>query len=123
MIFRYLIAGGTAAVFDLCFFLLFTTWLGFNYLLIGGLGFLLATSINYLLSIRIVFRSGARFDREREIAAVFLVSGFTLALHELVLFLCVSTFGARGMVGKIIATGAAFLWNYSWRKYYVFREV
>ena len=39
MIFRYMIAGGTAAAFDLAFFLTFSTWLGYNYLVIGGVGF------------------------------------------------------------------------------------
>jgi len=120
--FRYFLVGGVAALFDFCFFLLFATWLGFNYLLIGGVGFVFATLINYILSVRLVFRSGARFDRQGEIIAVYLVSGAGLALHELVLYISVSGLMIEGFVGKVIATGSVFVWNYGWRKLYVFRE-
>lgn len=122
VIFRYLIAGGAAAAFDLLFFLIFSTWLNFNYLLVGGLGFVIATAINYVISIKIVFRSGAQLEKRREIAAVYIVSGIGLLLHELILYLAVSSFNLVGIVGKVIATGSVFFWNYFIRKYYVFRQ-
>ncbi|MEM9255020.1 MAG: GtrA family protein [Pseudomonadota bacterium] len=122
MIFRYAVAGGAAAAFDLTFFLVFSTWLGYHYLVIGGIGFLLATAINYQISIRIVFQSGIQFGKKQEIAAVYAVSGVGLILHECILYLAVAKFGLMGITGKIIATGAVFFWNYLIRKYYVFRK-
>ena len=122
MLFRYVITGGIAAVFDLCFFLVFSTWLGFNYLIVGGLGFLIATAINYIISVRIVFQSGARFGKKQEITAVYVVSGIGFLLHEIILYLSVDEFGFAGIVGKIIAMSSVFFWNYFLRKWYVFKE-
>lgn len=117
---RYFIVGGFAATFDLLFFLAFCTWLGFNYLFVGMFGFILATLINYALSIRWVFESGLRFGPKKEIAAVYLVSTIGLGLHLLFLYVLVSQLGMYELTSKIIATGLVFLWNYSARHYYVF---
>ena len=43
---------------------LFAKLLGYNYLVVGCAGFILATAVNYFLSIRFVFRSGARFSKK-----------------------------------------------------------
>jgi putative flippase GtrA len=122
MIFRYFIAGGVAAACDLLFFFLFSTWLNLNYLLVGGVGFVIATAINYVISIQIVFQSGAQLDKGREIAAVYLVSGIGLILHEWILYMAVSSFDLAGITGKVVATGSVFFWNYFIRKYCVFRS-
>ena len=122
MIFRYMIAGGTAAAFDLAFFLTFSTWLGYNYLVIGGVGFLIATAINYVISIRIVFESGVRLEKQQEIGAIYVVSGVGLLLHELILYWSVAAAGLEGFIGKIIATGSVFFWNFLLRKHYVFKK-
>ena len=116
----YFVVGGVAAAFDLVFFLLFCTWLGFNYLLVGVLGFILATLVNYALSIRWVFESGRRFGRRSEIAAVYLVSLIGLGLHSIVLLVAVSRIGMDKLFGKLVATGLVFIWNYGARHYYVF---
>jgi putative flippase GtrA len=120
VIYRYLIAGGVAACFDIGFFYLFSSTLGYNYLVVGAVGFLLATAINYVISIRIVFTSGVRFSKRREIAAVYLVSGTALCIHETLLFIAVDKFAVEGIVAKIGAIGVAFFWNYFMRKWFVF---
>ena len=43
---------------------LFAKLLGYNYLVVGCAGFVLATAVNYFLSIRFGFRSGARFSKK-----------------------------------------------------------
>jgi putative flippase GtrA len=78
-ILRYFIVGGMAATVDIGFFLLFAKLAGFNYLVVAPLGFVLATWVNYQLSIRHVFRSGVRFTRGREIFLVYAVSAVGLA--------------------------------------------
>ena len=122
MLFKYFIVGGIAAAFDLLFFLLFSTWLNLNYLLVAGVGFVIATAINYVLSIRIVFESGAQLDKRQEIVAVYIVSGIGLILHEWILYTAVTSFDLAGITGKVIATGSVFFWNYLVRKYYVFKS-
>lgn len=122
MLFRYFIVGGIAAAFDLLFFLLFSTWLNLNYLLVAGVGFVIATAINYVISIRFVFESGAQLDKRQEIVAVYVVSGIGLILHEWILYTAVTSFDLAGITGKVIATGSVFFWNYLVRKYYVFKS-
>jgi putative flippase GtrA len=118
---RYFLVGGTAATVDLSFFLIFSTWLGFNYLFVGILGFVIATFVNYVLSIRWVFISGQRFTRQTEIQYVYIISLAGLGLHALILYSAVTYFGLLDIAGKIIATGLVFFWNYSARNYYVFK--
>jgi putative flippase GtrA len=119
-ILRYLIVGGVAAAVDIGFFLLFAKLAGFNYLVVAPLGFVLATWVNYQLSIRHVFRSGVRFKRRREILLVYAVSAVGLLINQAVLYLLVERVGAELMLGKFTATVTVFFWNYCTRNNYVF---
>lgn len=119
---RYALVGGVAAGVDFALFALFAGLLGLNYLWVAAGSFLVATAVNYLLSVRHVFVSGVRFRRETEIAMVFLVSGVGLLLNQVFLWLCVETLGLGLLVSKILATGSVFLWNFGARNYFVFQS-
>jgi len=58
---KYFVVGGISACVDIGFFFVFAKLLGFNYLAVATVGFLIAVPVNYLLSVRFVFTSGARF--------------------------------------------------------------
>ncbi len=117
---RYFWVGSCAALLDLIFFLLFHNALGLNYLVVGIVGFILATLLNYLLSVHWVFTSGIRFGRRLEIASVYGVSLVGLALHALVLFTLVEHMDVSPLAAKVLATGLVFFWNFSARRYFVF---
>jgi putative flippase GtrA len=117
---RYFAVGATAAAVDLSLFALFAAHLGFNYLVVGCVTFLLATAVNYLLSVRFVFRSGVRFARRHEVLLVFAVSAVGLALHQLVLYAGVGLLHVHLLLAKVVATGTVFLWNYGARSRFVF---
>ena len=119
-ILRYFIVGGVAATVDIGFFFLFAKLAGFNYLLVAPLGFVLATGVNYQLSVRHVFRSGVRFSRGREILLVYAVSAVGLLINQAVLYVMVGQLGAELMLAKFTATATVFVWNYCMRNYYVF---
>ena len=119
-ILRYFIVGGIAATVDIGFFFLFAKLAGFNYLVVAPLGFVLATWVNYELSIRHVFRSGARFSRGREILLVYVVSAVGLLINQAVLYVLVDRVGAELMLAKFTATVTVFFWNYATRNNYVF---
>lgn len=120
-IFKYFLVGGTAAVVDIGLFSLFAIYLGWNYLAVGAASFLVATYVNYELSIRHVFQSGARFARNTEILAVFVVSGIGLILNQLVLYMCVDWLEIHKFLAKLCATGSVFFWNYLARARFVFK--
>jgi putative flippase GtrA len=119
-ILRYFVVGGVAATVDIGFFFLFAKLAGFNYLVVAPLGFVLATWVNYQLSVRHVFRSGTRFSRGREILLVYGVSAVGLLINQAVLYVLVGRLGAELMLAKFTATVTVFFWNYCMRNNYVF---
>lgn len=117
---RYFIAGGLAAVVDLSIFAVFTMWMGYNYLLVAGVGFVFATAVNYWLCVRFIFESGVRFGPQAEITGVFMVSGVGLLMHETFLYMFVEHLAVPQFLAKVAAIGMVFFWNFSARNFYVF---
>ena len=109
---KYFVVGGVSACVDIGFFFVFAKLLGFHYLAMATLGFMIAVPVNYFLSIRFVFPSGIRFSGVQELALVYLVSSIGLALHLAVLYLAVDMVGLELMLSKFIATGSVFFWNF-----------
>ena len=83
---------------------------------------MLATVVNYFLSVRFVFRSGVRFTKKGELALVFIVSFIGLGLNQLILFGLVEMVGIDMLMSKVGATGSVFFWNFAARNLIVFRE-
>lgn len=120
---RYFVVGGVAAAVDIGLFMLFAKGLGLPYLRVAAATFVVATLVNYWLSIRFVFVSGARFRRRWEVALVFAVSAVGLALNQAILALSVERLGAGLLAAKLLATGMVFFWNYFARRVLVFGAV
>lgn len=118
---RYFFVGAAAAAVDIGLFTIFARLLGYNYLAVAGCTFVVATLVNYCLSVRNVFESGARFGRPQELALVFAVSAVGLAINQGVLFVAVDRLGWDLVLSKILATGIVFLWNYQLRANFVFK--
>jgi putative flippase GtrA len=97
---RYFVVGGISACVDIGFFFVFAKLLGFNYLAVATIGFLIAVPVNYLLSVRFVFRSGARFKPLQELALVYLVSSIGLGMHLMVLYAAIEL-GLELMLSKL----------------------
>ena len=117
---RYFVVGGIATVVDVGLFMLFAQQMGLPYLRVAAGTFVLATLVNYFLSVRFVFVSGLRFRAHWEVALVFVVSGFGLAINQAILWLCVEKAAANLLLSKVAATGTVFFWNYFARRRFVF---
>ena len=117
---RYFFAGGAAALVDWSIFWLLTNVVNMPYQFAAVISFVIATFANYLLSIRFVFKSGARYSKGRETALVYVVSAIGLGINLLVLQVLVAMFALHLMVAKISATAVVFLWNYFARARLVF---
>ncbi len=118
---RYFFVGGISALLDLLIFLFLAKIKGFNYLWVGGLGFILATLLNYVLSIKYVFESKVRFTKRVEIFWIYVVSLVGLFLHLAFLYLFIDLVHMEKMTGKVLAGIAVFLWNYLMRKNFIFK--
>jgi putative flippase GtrA len=119
---KYFFVGGAAAAVDLTVFTVFVKLLGYNYLAVSVCGFTIATPVNYLFGIKFVFRRGARFSTRHEVALLYLVSATGLAFNTGLLFAFVEYLRLDSLIAKILATLGTFLWNYTLRQRFVFRE-
>lgn len=117
---RYLFVGGIAAMVDITLFAIFAKYLGFNYLLVAFFSFIIATLVNYIISIKIVFVSGTRHAKHKEVFLVYFVSGVGLLLNLLILYILISLLGVEKVSSKIVATVLVFFWNYYARKCFIF---
>lgn len=119
-IIKYFFVGGTAAIVDVGLFFVFAKFLGFNYLIVGFFTFLIATFVNYYLSIKFVFKSGKKFKKKEEVVLVYLVSASSLGLNLLLLYILHEFVKLDVGLAKIIVTGLLFFYNYSIRKFFIF---
>ena len=121
-LFKYLVVGGSAALLDLAIFYVFAESIELNYLFVSIAGFIFSTALNYWLGVLLVFKSGARYSLPKEILLVYLVSVIALVVQLGVLTIAVEFVQLSLMVSKVIAMGAAFVFNFIPRKYLVFKE-
>ncbi len=122
-IFRYAGVGATAATVDFLIFAVFAKLLNFNYLAVGAVGFIIATTINYFLSVRFVFESGVRFGFRKEISLVFLISFVGLGVNQAVLYFGIGILGWEMLLVKLCATGSVFFLNFSVRSQFIFKPL
>jgi putative flippase GtrA len=119
-IIKYFFVGGIAAGVDIGLFYLGAGIARWNYMLVGTVSFIVATLVNYVISVRVVFQSGVRFSRRYEMFLVFLVSCAGLVVNQAVLYLCISILAIGLLPAKLLATAGVFLWNYHLRSRFVF---
>ncbi len=119
-ILKYFFVGGFAAAVDISLFSLFSIVLGLPWIPVSISTFVLATLINYFLSIKFVFQSGIRHKQKIEIAAVFLVSGLALLVNQIILYVAIELFHWPLFLSKVLATTTVFFWNYFGRSRLVF---
>ena len=117
---RYFLVGAIAAAVDIGTFTYFTICLGLYWLPVSVFSFILATLINYFLSIRYVFQSGLKYKRSHELMGVFIVSSFALLVNQITLYILIEQLAFGLILAKFSATGIVFLWNYFGRSRYVF---
>ena len=120
---RYFFVGGAAAAVDIGIFTVAVKGFGLDWFFVALVSFLLATAVNYLLSIRYVFESGVRFKKQAEVSLVFLVSGIGLVINQSVLWLLIEPAGIDEVLSKLMATGTVFLWNYMARSRFIFKAL
>ena len=116
----YLFVGGTAALVEWGLFYLFTAAVGINYLVATAGAYFLSTLYHYFLGNVLVFTSGARYGKAKELSLVFLVSGMGLLFNLILMYIFVGIFSLNGLVSKIAATCIVVVWNYLARKKWIF---
>ncbi|MCP4971249.1 MAG: GtrA family protein [Arcobacter sp.] len=118
---KYFFTGGAAAIVDVGLFFIFAKFLSYNYLIVGLFTFVIATFVNYYLSIKFVFISGVKFKKRYEVLMVYLASTTSLVFNLLLLYVFHELLFCDVGLSKILVTGLLFFYNYSIRKYIIFK--
>jgi putative flippase GtrA len=96
----YLFVGGTAALVEWAFFYGFNQGIGMEYMLATAAAFCLATLYHYFLGNILVFTSGARYEKGKELSLVFAVSIMGLAFNLILMYIFVGMMLLQPMFAK-----------------------
>lgn len=119
---RYFMVGGVSAIIDWTLFAIFHYIGGVHYRVAALCSFSLAFVFNFFTGRKFAYAPTSRGAR-REMALVLVVSLIGLGINDQILKLSVETFGLEEMIGKVIATAVTFVWNFSARHFWIYREV
>lgn len=119
----YFFVGATAAIVDIAVFGVLVKFFHLPWFPVAIFSFVLATAVNYVLSIRFVFESQVRFSRQQEISLVFFVSAVGLVFNQFFLWVFIEQWHIDEVISKVMASGAVFFWNYLSRRTFIFRNV
>ena len=126
----YLFVGGTAALVEWGLFYLFFyhvfVGLGLSVdsltLVATALAFALSTLYHYFLGNILVFDSGSKYNKGKELSLVFLVSIMGLVFNLMFMYLFVGWLNLQPMLAKVITSCIVVVWNYLSRKKWIFRS-
>lgn len=116
----YLMIGGTAALIEWIGFYFLDNYVGMHYLLATALAFAFSTLCHYIMGNILVFTSGVRYGRKKEVSLVFLVSVIGLLFNLALMGLFVTIMGWPSMFSKMLASAIVVVWNYLARKKWIF---
>ena len=119
---RYLLVGATAACVDIGIYSLGVKIFKFNWFYVSIFSFVIAIVVNYLLSVRYVFKSEIRFKAHEEFFLVFVTSGIGLTLNIFILWILIEILYCEEIFSKLAATGIIFFWNFSVRNFFIFKD-
>ena len=126
----YLFVGGTAALVEWGLFYLFFyyllagLWLSVDTLtmLANALAFCLSTFYHYFLGNVLVFDSGSKYDKSKELSLVFLVSIMGLVFNLILMYVFVGVLAWQPMFAKVLTSCIVVVWNYLSRKKWIFKS-
>ncbi|OBV29599.1 MULTISPECIES: GtrA family protein [unclassified Helicobacter] len=118
---KYFIVGASAAVVNICVFFVCENMLGVHYIISGIIAFIIATLYNFIIARKFVFVS--KHDSIiKESMLIYAASAVGLCVDTGVLYVCVEFLGLDSMIGKIIATGSAFVFNFALRNFIIYKD-
>ncbi len=115
----YFAVGGICALLDWALFALFLYGADLHYLISATISFIIATGVNYVLSVKYVFETGRR-SRGEQLVLVYFASGVGILINLAVLSGLIEFVGLHPMVAKLAGTASAFGWNFGARYYWIF---
>jgi len=116
----YFFVGGFCAVINWVAFYLMITYAHISYIPAGVLAFILSCYINFLLC-RKVFKPSER-KKTTEFFLIILVSSIAAGIDIAAMTFFIEVVKLPIMLSKILGTGVAFIFNYTSRQFYIYKE-
>ena len=119
--FKYAVAGGVAFFVDFLALYLLTNYLHLHYLTSAAISYMLGSAVHYILSIFFIFGSRSLENQTLEFTIFALIGLIGLGMNEGVMWFFTEKVGLYYLYSKLIATFFIFFWNFSTRKFILFR--
>lgn len=116
---NFLIVGCTVTLADFVLLRVLTENAGMWYLASAALSFTISTMINYLLSMKFVFKGRQGRSRGEEFAVFAALNLIGLGLTTLLMWLFVDKAGLYYMLAKVFVTGIVMFWSFFSRKIFI----
>ena len=107
--------GGISFIVDYSVLVFLTEILGLNYLVSNCLSFIISVIVNYILSMKFVFKS-VNNNKVFDFIIFVVLSVVGLGLNSLIMFICTDYIGIHYTISKIGATGVVMVFNFVSRK-------
>lgn len=119
---KYLIGGGSAYTVDFLLLIFLTEFLGVPVLISAAVSFIIGLIIIYLLSIKWIFENRIQNNSYQEFFIFSFIGIIGLLINEILIWTSISTEYVHYTVAKIMSAGLVFIWNFSARKFILFRS-
>lgn len=116
---KFCVVGIICTIIDFAVLILLREVFGVNYLIANIVAFTVSVIVNYILSMRYVFRGKKDLSKVKEFIIFVILSAIGLGLNEFLMWLCVSNFGMNYILGKVIATGIVMVYNFFSKKIFL----
>ena len=116
---RYFIMAVFVVLIELVIFQALNSLLSINYILSTILSMLVGILLNWIFSRTYVFKTN-KYSKKVEFIMIVSTSLVGVGIQVGTIYLCVEIMKLVPIIGKVIAIGITFFWNYFVRKKYIF---
>jgi putative flippase GtrA len=120
-LFRFGVIGLFTVAVDFAVLYTLTSGVGVNYLFSAVAAFLIASILNYWLSVRYVFEGG-RFAGHVEFGYFITTSAIGLAINQSILYVLVGHLYVNYLIAKFVSIFVVLFWNFMSKKKLVFLD-
>jgi len=116
---RFSMVGITCFLVDYFLMIFLTEATRCNYFAASAISFIVSTIINYILSMRFVFKGKEDVSRTRELLLFVFLSLVGLGLNQMIMWVTVETLSIYYMIAKILSAVIVSAYNFISRKIFM----
>ena len=117
---RFLVVGGTTFFIDMALLIVLVKYFDVYYLVSTAIAFLVASLINYYLSVLIVFEAGKYSSRKKELVVFFIFTFLGVTINHIIIYICSNILMLRLFVSKLVSVFVVTVFNFLTKKNIVF---